>query len=168
MINEQIIFKIKEEQSLLFKCGNVLYISKIFVGECKYLIELSSRKACIGRRKAHCKRVADGLFELVIESYKRFASFEEALKIWKVAFSFELNIEMVFVLRVIKRTFEQAKIGEMMDHYKLTMESEIKEKNEQGFEPMRIELSFPNRSKKIGRFVGHFLQNDFKFELFQT
>lgn len=165
MVNYQGIFLIEEEQTLLFKCGNILYLSLISVGNGKYIVELSSRKACIGRRRAHSKRIADGLFELVIESHKRFTSFDEALKIWKIAFSFELNIEMVFVLRVFKRTFEQAQIGEMMDRYKLTMESFIREKNEDGLEPMKIELTFPKRNKPIGSFVGHFLQKDFRFEL---
>jgi len=160
------VFKITKEQVFTFENGNEIYLLFIDIGHDKYMIELDSRQTCIGRRKAHCKRVADLLFHLVIESYKRFNSLEEALHIWNGAFTCELNIEMVFVLRVIKRTFNQAQIGEMMDRYKLTMESEIGEKNENGTEPMKIELTFPNRTIPIGKFVGHFLKKDFMFELF--
>ncbi|WP_317897136.1 hypothetical protein [Aurantibacillus circumpalustris] len=162
MIIDNKIFIIREEQTFFFGSDEI-FLSKICVGEDKYLIELSSRTESIGQRKAHCKRVADGIFKLVVESYKRFDSHEEAVKIWRTVFSYELNVEMVFVLRVIKLKFDQAEIGKMMDRYKFKIKSKIEEKDENSLDAMQIEVIFQRRH--IGKFIGTFLRPNFRLEL---
>ena len=158
-------FNIEKEKTIQFSCGNVLYVSKIHVGNKKYLLELSDRKRCIGRRKAHNEEVVDGMFKIFFDNYKRQDSYAEAIKTWQFAFSLQKNLEFIFVLRVSKRKVDQNIIGQLIEKYALKVESEMAPKVNDGPEPMTIKLFFPSRKSAIGVFVGHFLKSDFIFQV---
>ena len=157
------IFIIETDLTLRYEFGGELYLMTINVGGGKYLVELSSRTKLIGRRNAECKREAERLFELVLESRKRFESFEEALEVWEIVFAYQSNIEMVFVLKVYGKYFDQNLIGQMITEYNLKVDSDIEPKNEKCLEIMKIHVSFADRP--IGAFVGHFLKEDFRFKI---
>ena len=162
------IFNIETDLTLRFEFGAELYLMTINIGGGKYLVELANRTKLIGRRNAECKLEAERLIELVLESRKYFESYVEALEVWGQVFSFESNesnIEMVFVLRVYGKKFDQNLIGQMITEYDLKVDSEIEPKNEKGFEKMKIELTFPGRDKPIGAFIGHLLKDDFHFKI---
>ena len=165
MVNE--IFVIEEDYTLVFNCGRELYLSKIHVGKGRYILELADRTHCIGRRKAHCVSVVDGMREIFLQCNKRFQSFDEAIDFWCKAFTLEKNLEFVFAMRVVKRTYDQAVIGEFITKYNLKVDSQIDEADASGAEPMRITLTFPNSHslKPVGTFQGHFLRNNFVFNI---
>ncbi len=118
-------FIIEKEITLEFDGGSELYLSKINVGNNKYLLELSDRTRCIGRRNAHCEKVVDGMFQIFMENYKRQETYEEAVKIWDYAFLLDKNLEFVFVMRVSKRIVDQNIIGQLVTKYTLKVDSEI-------------------------------------------
>lgn len=164
-VKEETIFLIEEDHTLVFPCGSMLYLSKINVGKGRYILELSNRYKRIGCRKAHCLKVADGMREIFLQCNKRFQSFDEALTFWKSAFALEKNLEFVFAMRVVKRTYDQATIGQYISKYNLLVDSHIGRVDASGAEPMRITLTFPNSKRPVGMFVGHFLKKDFRFEV---
>ena len=163
-VTKEELFIIEEDYTLVFDCGRELYLSKINVGKGRYLLELADRNHCIGRRKAHCVSVADGMRDIFLQCNKRFQSFDEAIDFWCKAFALEKNLEFVFAMRVAKRTFDQDLIGKLISKYKLIVDSQMDEIDDSGAEPMRITLTFPNSISPVGRFVGHFLMKDFVFE----
>jgi len=165
MIVEKEIFVIEEDHTLVFSCGSELYLSKINVGKGRYILELSDRCKRIGCRKAHCVSVADGMQKILMQCNKQFQSFDEAIAFWSKAFALETNLEFVFAMRVVKRTFDHAVIGQFITKYSLKVNSKIDNIDASGAEPMRIALTFPNSKKPVGRFVGHFLKKDFVFEM---
>ena len=160
------VFIIEKDLTLRFEFGAELYLMMINIGSGKYLIELANRTKLIGRRNAECKQEAERLIELVLESRKYFESYEEAFDVWETVFAYEANIELVFVLKVFGKNFDQDMIGQMITEYNLKVSSDIEPKNEKGLEKMKIEVTFPERErdKAIGAFLGHFLK-DFRFKI---
>lgn len=157
-------FIIEADFTLQFGINREIFITKINIGNGNYILELTDRTRCIGKRSAHNLKVTDGMLTIILQSYKRITCFEEGLRFFEKAFALEKNIEFVFAIRVFNRKLDQAAIGELITKYNLKVDSHIDSVLDNAPEPMQIALKFPGRNAAVGRFVGHFLNADFLFE----
>ena len=159
-------FKIIEEQIIEFSKGNHLIV--MFIQDKQQLrIEITSRTKFIGKKLLNKYSLGEKALDFISFKLERMPDYISAESLCQQAFSYNTLREALFLINIVGiGIVTKKRVHCLMKIYKFEIEEEFHFlENEDCDYERHLYIKFPFKNSPIGKFVGLYASDSFKFIL---